>query len=198
MAAAEDTATPPPPWSRPCRSPSSSRARSRWTGCRRQARSLQSAGDGRGVRGARRPVRSRRGLDRLEGEVRVQPVDTGRTFLVSGRVLADVVQTCVVTQEPVPARVEGEFDRLFSREVPAEAEGEVEIDPEAELPEPLADNRLDLGEILAEELSLALDPYPRSPDADRYLAETRSRGRRQAESRALAPFGALARTCDRH
>ena len=110
-------------------------------------------------------------IDRLNGEIRVQPVDADRTFLVTGRVQADVVQTCVVTQEPVAERVEADFDRLFSREVPAEAEGEVEIDPEAELPEPITDNRLDLGEILAEELSLALEPYPRSPAADRYLAE---------------------------
>jgi hypothetical protein len=126
-------------------------------------------------------------IGRLEGEVRVQPVDTGRTFLVSGRVLADVVQTCVVTQEPVPARVEGDFDRLFSREVPVEAEGEVEIDPEAEVPEPLADNKLDLGEVLAQELSLALDPYPRSPTADRYLAELEAA--RPGESGG--PFSAL-------
>lgn len=110
-------------------------------------------------------------IDRLGGEIRVQPVDADRTFLVTGRVEADVVQTCVVTQEPVAERVEADFDRLFSREVPAEAEGEVEIDPEAELPEPITGNRLDLGEILAEELSLALEPYPRSPAADRVLAE---------------------------
>ena len=76
-----------------------------------------------------------------------------------------------MTLEPVPAQVEAEFDRLFSRDLPEEASGEVEIDPEAESPEPLVGHVLDLGEVLAEELSLALDPYPRSPDADRLLAE---------------------------
>jgi hypothetical protein len=65
----------------------------------------------------------------------------------------------------------------------------VEIDPEAELPEPLpSSGKLDLGEILAEELSLALDPYPRSPAADRLLAELEARDRGEAGS----PFGVLA------
>ena len=71
--------------------------------------------------------------------------------------------------------VDAEFDRLFSRDAAAATEGEVEIDPEAEVPEPLVGGRLDLGEILAEELSLALDPYPRSPEADRLLAELAAR-----------------------
>jgi uncharacterized metal-binding protein YceD (DUF177 family) len=127
-------------------------------------------------------------VDHLNGEVRIQPVDAGRTFLVTGCVRAHVVQTCVVTHEAVPARVEAEFDRLFSLEVPAEADGEVEIDPEAELPEPITENRLDLGEILAEELSLALDPYPHSPAADRYLAEIEA----NQPGEASGPFDALA------
>lgn len=110
-------------------------------------------------------------LGSLAGEVRVTPVAGTATYLVTGRLVAEVAQTCVVTLEPVPARVEAEFDRLFSRDLPAETDGEVEIDAEAETPEPLATDRLDLGEILAEELSLALDPYPRAPDADRHLAE---------------------------
>ena len=109
-------------------------------------------------------------------------------MLVTGRLEADVVQSCVVTFEPVPAKIEAEFDRLFSRDVPEEALDEVEIDAEAELPEPLVDGRLDLGEILAEELSLALDPYPRSPEADLRLAELRyrptRRGRRDASARS--------------
>ena len=127
-------------------------------------------------------------IDRLEGEVRVEPADPAATFHVAGRLEAEVVQTCVVTLEPVPARVAAEFDRLFSRNLPAESEGEVEIDPEAEMPEPLVGKRLDLGEILAEELSLALDPYPRSAEADQLLAELEEA--RPAEPNG--PFGALA------
>ena len=55
-------------------------------------------------------------------------------------------------------------------------------------PEPVFGDQLDLGEILAEELSLALDPYPRAPDADQRLAEFSGDG-----NDAAGPFEALAR-----
>lgn len=127
-------------------------------------------------------------LDRLEGVIDIAPVDLTRTVHVSGRVFAHVVQTCVVTFEPVAAKVEADFDRLFSRDEPAEADAEVEIAIEAETPEPVVGDELDLGEILAEELSLALDPYPRAADADQRLAELSG-----DDDAVGGPFGALAR-----
>jgi uncharacterized metal-binding protein YceD (DUF177 family) len=127
-------------------------------------------------------------LGSLTGDVRVEQVDAAATYLVTGRLVADVVQTCVVTLEPVPARLESEFDRLFSRDLPVETEGEVEIDAESKAPEPLASDHLDLGEILAEELSLALDPYPHAPGADRHLAEFGGDRGRETGS----PFSVLA------
>lgn len=125
-------------------------------------------------------------LDRLEGELRLERV-AGSLLHVSGRVRAELAQRCVVTLEPVPAAVDAGFERLFSRDVPAEAQGEVEIDALAEEPEPLPASALDLGEILAEELALALDPYPRAPGADRRLAELDAAG----EGAATGPFGTL-------
>ncbi len=130
-------------------------------------------------------------LDRLAGEIRLE--HAGRDLLhVSGRVRADLAQRCVVTFEPVPATVDAGFERLFSADVAADAKGEVEVDALAEEPEPMPEGgALDLGEILAEELSLALDPYPRVPDADRRLAEATAAA--AAAGDAAGPFGALAR-----
>ena len=108
---------------------------------------------------------------------------------MAGRLAADVAQSCVVTFEPVAAKVEAEFDRLFSGDLPAETEGEVEIDPEAEMPEPLVAGKLDLGEILAEELSLALDPYPRSPE--RRPPAGRACGGEAAGARGARRFAAI-------
>lgn len=108
-------------------------------------------------------------LDRLEGELRLERVG-GDIVRVAGRVRAAAAQRCVVTLEPVEAEVDAAFERLFTRS-PVEETAEVEVDPEAEMPEPLPAGGLDLGELLAEELSLALDPYPRSPQADARLAE---------------------------
>ena len=44
---------------------------------------------------------------------------------------------------------------------------DLELDAEAaEAPEPAPGGWIDLGELAAEQLGLALDPYPRKPDAE--------------------------------
>jgi uncharacterized metal-binding protein YceD (DUF177 family) len=83
---------------------------------------------------------------------------------------ARVTQTCVVTLEPFEARI---AERCMLRFVPAsslpEGEEEEELDPEnLEGPDeiPYTNDMIDLGAALAEQLALALDPYPRKPGAE--------------------------------
>lgn len=86
---------------------------------------------------------------------------------------ADVVQACVVTLEPVPAHLAGEFSRLFKvmgrrggghRRRGAEGGGSVELSHlEDDEPELIESASIDLAAPLLEEMSLALDPYPRAP-----------------------------------
>jgi uncharacterized metal-binding protein YceD (DUF177 family) len=89
----------------------------------------------------------------------------GKGVRVTGVLKADVTQACVVTLDPVVAQVEAEFERRYLPEekLAREKAGahEVFVDPEGEDPaEPLG-REIDLGEILIEELSLNLEPYPR-------------------------------------
>lgn len=100
-------------------------------------------------------------IGRLEADVRLEWIKRNKALVVTGSISADVVQTCVVTLEPVPAKVDEPIDLTFARNVDAIAEF---VDPEEA--EPLEGETLDLGELVAEELSLGLDPYPRSPDID--------------------------------
>jgi uncharacterized protein len=84
---------------------------------------------------------------------------------VKGTLIADVTQSCVVTLDPVEAHVEVDFERRFLPEESLENEQnaahEIFVDPDGEDPaEPLG-REIDVGEILIEELSLNLDPYPR-------------------------------------
>lgn len=92
-------------------------------------------------------------------------------YSVKGHVSADVVQSCVVTLEPVRQTIDEEVDVKF---VPAreaekwaeepDAEGEIVIDPEAEDPPDLFEgNAIDVGALAAEYFALGLDPYPRAP-----------------------------------
>lgn len=89
----------------------------------------------------------------------------GRGLRVNGTMTAEVTQSCVVTLEPVEAKIEAEFERRFLPDDDLaggeDSAHEVFVDPEGEdPPEPLGRD-VDLGEILVEELSLNLDPYPR-------------------------------------
>ncbi|WP_119303369.1 YceD family protein [Dongia deserti] len=85
---------------------------------------------------------------------------------VKGRVSADLVQACVVTLDPVPARIDERFEVDFL-EGAQPAVADLELDAEAaEAPEPAPDGWIDLGELAAEQMGLALNPYPRKPDAE--------------------------------
>jgi uncharacterized metal-binding protein YceD (DUF177 family) len=102
-------------------------------------------------------------LDALTARFTLTP-GRGDTVVVAGSLQAAVVQRCVVTLDPVPATVEDEIEAIFA-DTAGRSEAEIEVDPLAAEIEPLVDGRIDLGELAAQHLSLALDPYPRSPDA---------------------------------
>jgi uncharacterized metal-binding protein YceD (DUF177 family) len=126
----------------------------------------------------------------FEGQIARGPRDG--VLIVRGSVLADATQRCVVTLEPVPARLEVAVERYFLIDG-QETETEVIVSPDDEEPEPLAGDLLDLGEIAVEELSLALDPYPHAADAPAVL-----RGYNEAaDSAARSAFAALAALRDR-
>jgi uncharacterized metal-binding protein YceD (DUF177 family) len=121
------------------------------------------------------------GIACLRAELRLKP-EVGGAVRVSGRLSASVTQACVTTLEPVEQRVEEELAfRLLPPGQPAE-DGPEDID-EIETEGGVAD----LGEIVAEELALALDPYPRAPGAE--LPEEA----RDASGGAFAALAALKR-----
>ncbi len=81
-------------------------------------------------------------------------------FAAAGHLRARVVQTCVISLEEFAADVEERF-RLRFVPVGQETDEIDPADPEDEVA--YAAGMLDLGEAAAEQLSLALDPYPRQP-----------------------------------
>ncbi len=79
---------------------------------------------------------------------------------------ARLTQTCVISLEPFESAIEETVERLFAPAgaVPGQPEdGVVQVDEDAEPPEPLAGFEIDLGEVAAEQLGLAIDPYPKRP-----------------------------------
>jgi len=108
-------------------------------------------------------------LGGLKATARLTPLPAeravGRSVRVEGEFKSEVEQSCVVTLDPVISRPHGAFAVTFAEVTPTE-DDEALLDPAAEdPPEPLVEGAFDLGELVAEQLALALDPYPRSPGA---------------------------------
>jgi len=81
---------------------------------------------------------------------------------LSGRLRADVVQACVVSLEPVASAIEQDFTLLYGPTQPGKS---VMVDLETDVAEPFEGDAIDIGEAAAQQLALALDPYPRAPGA---------------------------------
>jgi uncharacterized metal-binding protein YceD (DUF177 family) len=104
-------------------------------------------------------------IDRLVAKVGLRRLSSG-LIEVKGSLESEVVQRCVVTLEPVPAKVSESFRLTFGDAQPEPDLTEIDIDFEdSDPPEPILDGKIDLGIIVAEQLSLGLDPYPRKSGA---------------------------------
>lgn len=101
----------------------------------------------------------------LRAELTLRVLAGGAVVRVSGHVEAEVVQTCVVTLEPVAQTVSEDFVLSFGTEQSDEqpmTEIELSLDEE-DPPDPILDGTIDVGEAVAEHVALALDPFPRKP-----------------------------------
>jgi uncharacterized metal-binding protein YceD (DUF177 family) len=100
-------------------------------------------------------------IEALTCDWHLSPVSRGRV-IAQGKLSARLTQTCVVTLEEFATAVGERFTIHF---VPL---GEEQEDENPESPDelPYEGAMIDLGEATAEQLGLALDPYPRKPGAE--------------------------------
>lgn len=95
---------------------------------------------------------------------------------VTGELRALVRQTCVITLDEFDTEVAEPIELLFAppKEAPKPRSRRHEPEPEAiepnllddDPPDPLINGAVDLGAVVSEFLTLALDPYPRKPGAE--------------------------------
>ncbi|WP_025898493.1 YceD family protein [Sneathiella glossodoripedis] len=88
---------------------------------------------------------------------------------LTGRIKAEAVQACVVSLEPVPQEIEEEFSLCytFNKEDTVLEEAEYVVNKnEEDLPELVEGGQIDLVLAVAEQIALALDPYPRAEGAE--------------------------------
>jgi hypothetical protein len=95
----------------------------------------------------------------------LRPVQRGR-FVLKGELVARVLQSCVVSLEPVADAITERFEIVLwpAEDLPEPAAGR--FDPLAEdEPEPIIDGRICVGRIAFEILAAAINPYPRKEGA---------------------------------
>ena len=129
----------------------------------------------------------------LSADLEVEPA-LGEAFAVRGGLAASVVQTDVVTLEPLAQEVREEIDIVVARA----AEGPSDEASEGGAAGAVLDERdtyrngrIDLGAIVSEHLALGLDPYPKAPGAEfsSYVEDD--------PGNDPSPFAALAKLKDR-
>lgn len=127
----------------------------------------------------------------------------GGQIVVEGRLRGKLLQACVLTLEPVTQQLDDAFRIVFKQNMADELDpdsGEAVVSAQADAPEPLEGPTLDIGEIVAEQLSLAADPYPRKAGVtlEDVLPKTRQGGaRRGPPDQRRHPFAGLAALRDK-
>jgi uncharacterized metal-binding protein YceD (DUF177 family) len=131
----------------------------------------------------------------------------GGQVVVEGRLRGKIVQACILTLDPVTQDLDETFRLVFRQDVEDERDpesGEAVLSAQADSPEPLPGNLLDVGEIVAEQLSLAADPYPRRPGVTLEDVMPKGRqggkgpGRQGKNEQRRHPFAGLAALKDKH
>jgi uncharacterized metal-binding protein YceD (DUF177 family) len=137
-----------------------------------------------------------RGIGQLTARVAVDR-RAGGLIVVEGRLRARVAQDCVITLDPVEQAIDEPFRLVFSERPPQRdpESGDLVISADPQAPEPLEGPLIDVGEIVAEQLLLAADPYPRKPGVSLDdVLRRQGPGRRDREARTgrpSSPFAAL-------
>jgi len=116
---------------------------------------------------------------------------TGEMVEVSGRMTAEIDQVCVVSLETFRSRLETEIEGICVPESATEdfdsaVEGEDDENPDILIE--IRDNAIDVGEMLAQQLSLELDPFPRKPGV---VFEGYSAGSNSDAEEEDSPFAVL-------
>lgn len=105
-------------------------------------------------------------------------------YRLDGEVNADLSQACVVTLDPVDARIRETVSLKFLPPEDLSRHAERAGEGEAEDIEPLESDSLPVGKVIRDTVSLALDPYPRAPGVEVPAME-------QENDEEASPFAAL-------
>lgn len=130
-------------------------------------------------------------VENFGGEFHVAPFGEGGAE-IAGHIDADIVQTCVVTLEPVREHIKAPIEIRFLPEKTQrqDARKELVVDAFEDDPPESFDGFIDLWQLAIEALILHANPFPRSVDADEELAATAENNEDTGDG---SPFSVLSR-----
>lgn len=119
-------------------------------------------------------------------------------IFISGSLKAALTQRCVVTLEPVGEEVETDFTLMLVDSEMADRmdEEEVYLDPDAPEYDALEGKEIPLGEIIAQTLSINMDPYPRAEDVELSVDKKAGISVNEPEEKRPNPFAVLEKLRD--
>ena len=118
-------------------------------------------------------------IDSAKASLTIQRDSKNMNIHVTGQLKAVISQNCVVSLEPIESVIETQVEGWFAdpgsvisitkarHEKDSKShDAELQILDEKDDPEPFVDGHIDLGELAAQYLSLAIDPYPHKEGVD--------------------------------
>lgn len=118
-------------------------------------------------------------ITNISAKITLQRNQINKVIEIEGIIIADLTQSCVITADAVEQHVEESFQAWYADPTVAVSLSKVKRDrlPDIEKaeqpiieeyddPEPVVNGKIDLGELVTQHLSLSLNPYPRSKEAE--------------------------------
>jgi uncharacterized metal-binding protein YceD (DUF177 family) len=133
-------------------------------------------------------------VDSLSADCRLTMLAGGPMVQMQGTILAVVQQSCVVTQTPLTQSLRVPISLEFAPASMVDENVELTLE-DADPPDVILDGKIDVGDAVAQQLALALDPYPRQEGVDLDLVLDELPAGRKAlldRSEKENPFAALA------
>jgi hypothetical protein len=142
-------------------------------------------------------------LDFLSADIALGRDSRNMIIHIEGTFHAKIQQECVITLVPIMTEIKEDFEAWYADPEQAVSLTKVRYDKQAkkgrietpildesEDPEPVIEGKIDLGELVTQHLSLAIDPYPHAEGAEHKYAESAENAEEMPEIRKN-PFAAL-------
>lgn len=113
-------------------------------------------------------------IEELVATVQLERNTVNQTIYANGELTAKLTQNCIVTAEPIEEEVKGDFEGWFANTTQAvsfekvrrerlsqKEQEDLPIMDESDDPEPIVEGKIDIGELVVQNLSLIMNPYPK-------------------------------------